>query len=179
MLEGRRVRLVPMDVGDITDSHIDWLNDPETFRFLGTKFGQTCTTVRHYVESISAPNLLCKIVCTKGNRHVGNIALQGFDPIHRCIELGVIIGEPEARGKGFGKEACSLIIQHAFDHLNVHKIAAGTVDENVAMKKVFLDLGFSIEGTLVEHYYLEGNYRDVYRFGLLRGSFVRHHESAY
>jgi RimJ/RimL family protein N-acetyltransferase len=129
------------------------------------------------VESFSPPNLLCKIVLKEGQRHVGNINLHGYHPIHRFISLGIMIGEASARGRGIGKETCSLVIQHAFDHLNIHKVIAGTVVENVGMTKVFTQLGFTIEGTFVQHYYLEGRYHDTYRFGLLRENFVPHHKS--
>lgn len=172
MLETRDVVLVPIEPSDVSDEYVGWLNDPLTFRLLGTKFGQTPAKVRQYVEGVKPPNILCKILWKPGKRqHVGNIALQRFDPIHRNMELGIIIGTADARGRGLGHQACSLLIQHAFDHLNVHKITAGTVDDNAGMTKVFLDLGFRIEGTLTQHYYLEDRYHDVYRFGLLREEF--------
>jgi ribosomal-protein-alanine N-acetyltransferase len=171
VLEGTLVRLEPFDSAEVTDEYVSWLNDPETFRFLGTKFGQTRATAREYVEGVQAPDILCRIVERAQRRHVGNIALHQIHPIHRSAELGIMIGAADARGKGFGREACRLIIEYGFDHLNLHKITAGTVDKNVAMKQVFLGLGFAIEGTLVQQFYLEGAYHDIFRFGLHRGSF--------
>jgi RimJ/RimL family protein N-acetyltransferase len=176
MLETRDIVLVPMDVADITEEYVGWLNDPSTFRLMLTKFGQTRTTVRQYVESVHAPNLLCRIVRKSDKIHVGNIGLHRFDPVHRRMDLGIMVGAADARGTGIGTQACSVLIAHAFDHLNLHKVTAGTVDENVAMKQVFLGLGFRIEGTLAEHYYLEGRYHDVLCFGLLRDQFTRRHE---
>ena len=171
MLEGALVRLEPFDVTHVTDEYVSWLNDPEVYRYLGTKFGQTRASAQRYVESITPPNLLCRILETASNRHVGNIALHQMHPIHRTAELGILIGPPEARGKGLGRDACRLLIAFAFDHLNLHKITAGTVVDNVGMKQVFLRLGFQIEGTLAQHFYLDGAYHDIYRFGLLRDGF--------
>jgi RimJ/RimL family protein N-acetyltransferase len=175
MLEGRTVVLAPLDPSEISDEYVGWFNDPETFRYLGSKFPQTPTAIRQYVENVKPPNLICKILLKDGPRHVGNISLYNFSAVHRRMELGIVIGAPEARGKGAGHEACSLIIQHALDHLNLHKVTAGTVVENVGMKKVFLDLGFTVEGTLAEHYYLEGRYHDYDVFGLLRDRFTPRH----
>lgn len=171
MLKTGDLTLVPIDVADVSDEYVGWLNDPLTFRFLGTKFGQTPATVRRYIEGIKPPNMLCKILLGAPARHVGNIAIQGFDAVHRNMEIGIVIGVADARGRGIGHKACSLLIQHAFEHLNAHKVTAGTVDENEAMKKVFLDLGFRIEGTLLKHYFLDDQYHDVYRFGLFREDF--------
>ena len=172
MLEGSLVRLEPLGPDDVTDEYVGWLNDPETFRYLGTKFGQTRASARRYVESIAPPNLLCRIVEKSSGTHVGNIALHSIHPVHRSGELGILIGAASARGKGLGREACRLLVGYAFDHLNLHKITAGTVDKNVAMKQVFLGLGFTIEGTLRQQFYLDGAYHDIYRFGLLRDAFT-------
>ena len=171
MLESSRVILAPLDGEDISDEHIQWFNDPATFLYLGTKFGQTKSTVKAYVQSIKPPNLICKIVVKPDHRYVGNIALQHFDSVHRRMELGIVVGVVDARGKGIGKQACSLIIKYAFEHLNVHKITAGTVAENISMDKAFRDLGFKVEGRLLEHWYVEGKYHDVYRYGLLGPDF--------
>lgn len=171
MLKNDRVTLIPMDAVEISDEYVGWLNDPVTFRFLGTKFGQTKATVRKYVEAITAPNTLCKILVPPDMRHVGNIALHMFDSTHRIMEIGIIIGDTEARGKGLAREACQLIIDFGFRHLNLNKITAGTVVENLAMTRTFLSLGFRIEGTLVQHYYLDGKYLDLHRFGLLRSEY--------
>jgi RimJ/RimL family protein N-acetyltransferase len=171
MLEGNSIVLAPLDPGDISQDYVSWINDPDTYRYLGTKFGQTPSSVRRYVESIQPPNVLCKIVRKADGAHIGNIALHHFDAVHRRMEIGIVIGAAEARGKGFGREACSLIAQFGFDHLNLHKITAGTVADNVGMTRVFQSLGFTIEGTLVEHFFLEGRYHDVHRFGLLRSAF--------
>ena len=172
MLESSLVILNPMDLDDVSDTYVGWLNDPETFRYLGTKFGQTNATVRAYVERMRPPSILSKIVERASGAHVGNIALHSFDPVHRNAELGIMIGVREARGRGLGREACRLLIAFAFDHLNLHKVTAGTVEHNVGMAKVFESLGFDVEGRLIEHYYLEGRYHDVLRFGLRRERFT-------
>lgn len=176
MLEGKKVMLAPLDPGEVNAEYVSWFNDPMTFRFLGSKFPQTMTSVRQYVEGVKPPNLICRILWKEREQlHVGNISLYNFSPAHRRMELGIVIGAPEARGKGLGRDACSLVIQHAFDHLNLHKVTAGTVRENGGMTKVFLDLGFVIEGTLLEHYYLEQRYHDYHVFGLIRDRFKPSH----
>jgi RimJ/RimL family protein N-acetyltransferase len=171
MLENAKVRLLPFDVEDISDEYIEWLNDPVTTRFLDTKLGQTRSMVRAYVQSFTPPNVLMRIVWKPSNTHVGNVSLHSFQPIHRRIELGIMIGRASERGKSIGRQACSLIAGYAFDQLGVNKITAGTVIENGGMSRVFLDLGFTVEGTLAKHFYLEGEYHDVRIFGLLRESF--------
>lgn len=115
--------------------------------------------------------MICRMLRRPDDVHVGNVALHGFDPVHRRMEIGIVIGRADARGQGLGRAACSLLVEFAFNHLNIHKITAGTVVENEPMTKAFLSLGFAIEGTLLSHYYLNGRYIDVHRFGLVREHF--------
>ncbi|GMV21734.1 MAG: hypothetical protein AMXMBFR57_16830 [Acidimicrobiia bacterium] len=171
MLDGPLIRLEPLGVDDVTAEYVSWLNDPETYRYLGTRFGQTSASVRRYVERIQSPDLICKIVRKSDDRHVGNVTLHQFDAVNRRMEIGIIIGDRSARGQGLGRQACSAIAAFGFDHLNLHKITAGTVVENQAMTRVFTSLGFGIEGRLVEHFYSEGRFHDVLRFGVRRSQF--------
>jgi ribosomal-protein-alanine N-acetyltransferase len=172
MLTGDRIVLAPLDVSDVTEAYVSWFNTPDTFRYLGSKFPQTITSVRDYVASVKAPNFICRILLQDEQKHVGNIAMYNFHPVHRRMELGIVIGDPAARGRGVGREACRLAISHAFEHLNLHKVTAGTVDDNGGMTRVFLSLGFTIEGTLREHYFLGDRYHDYHVFGLTRSAFV-------
>jgi RimJ/RimL family protein N-acetyltransferase len=100
MLETSRVTLIPLDTEDIAEEYVQWFNDPATFLYLGTKFGQTRSTIKMYLQSIKPPNLIAKIMVKPDCKYVGNIALQDFDPIHRRMELGIVIGESEFRSRG-------------------------------------------------------------------------------
>jgi RimJ/RimL family protein N-acetyltransferase len=172
MLIGSGVSLDALDVSQVSDAYVSWFNDPATFRFLGSKFPQTPASVREYVASVRAPNFICRIVTNDDGAHVGNIAMYNFHPVHRRMELGIVIGAASSRGRGIGREACRLAIAHAFEHLNVHKITAGAVGDNTPMARVFTSLGFVVEGTLREHYFLGDHYRDYHVFGLLRSQFT-------
>ena len=40
------------------------------------------------------------------------------------------IGEPEARGQGFGSEALQLLLRYAFTELNLHRVALNAFEYN-------------------------------------------------
>jgi len=90
-----------------------------------------------------------------------------MDPQNRNAEIGILIGEKQHHGQGYGKEATSLLIDHAFNRLNLHKITTGMVLENFPSKKMFEALGFVQEGNLREQFFLNGRYCDSLRYGLL------------
>ena len=67
----------------------------------------------------------------------------------------------------FFKEAQSLMIDHAFNKMNLRRIEAAANDERLLEinKRLF---GFKLEGVQKEKDYIEGNYTDRFILGLLR-----------
>jgi RimJ/RimL family protein N-acetyltransferase len=111
------------------------------------------------------------IIETKGGEPVGLIGLLGIDRQHGTAECFCVIGQKEFWGKGIGTEAHSLLIQWAFDELNLHKIWAVVYTNNAAVLKIVEKLGFRIEGTLREEKYIRGKRIDLLRIGVLRDEF--------
>jgi RimJ/RimL family protein N-acetyltransferase len=76
-------------------------------------------------------------------------------------------------GKGYGEEAAFLITAYGFERLNLHRIYCGTFGNNVSMKKLAIKLGMRQEGIRREAVYKEGNYLDIYEYGLLKNEFYK------
>ncbi len=69
--------------------------------------------------------------------------------------------------RGYAYEACSAVIEYAFEHLQAHKIFAETID---AVKSVSLmkKLGMQLEGIQRSHTRdCSGSWADLYYYGLL------------
>jgi RimJ/RimL family protein N-acetyltransferase len=65
-------------------------------------------------------------------------------------------------------EAGTLLINHAFKSLNLHRIYCGTSSDNIAMQKLAIKLGMAQEGLRKEAIYKNGNYSDILEYGLLK-----------
>ena len=65
------------------------------------------------------------ILNKKTGAHIGNIKLGDINWIHRFSELGIMIGDKRYWGKGYGEEACKLVLAYAFDRLNLNKVILG------------------------------------------------------
>jgi RimJ/RimL family protein N-acetyltransferase len=63
-------------------------------------------------------------------------------------ELAVLVGDPEAWGRGVAREAERQACIHAFDHLHAHRIHAEIPATNQAAQKVVTHLGFRCEGVM-------------------------------
>jgi RimJ/RimL family protein N-acetyltransferase len=86
----------------------------------------------------------------------------------RSAEIGILIGERNAWGQGLGSEAIALLADHAFRRMNLNRLGAGTVAENIGCIRAFERAGFIREGVSRQAYFCDGQYRDVVHLGFLR-----------
>lgn len=175
-LEGKNVFLSPLSKEDDLSSYGNWLNDQETTVFMGSgRFPLNINALRDYIDSFknSKDSMLLGIFLKSDDKHIGNITLQKIDWKDRHGEIGIVIGDKESRGKGYATEAIRLFADHAFYRLNLNKVSSGMVKGNEASKKAFEKAGFKVEGVLREHFFLDGQYLDSYRLGLLKSEYIR------
>lgn len=99
---------------------------------------------------------------------LGLIHIDSLDYIHRHAELGICIFHSQERGKGYGKQSLSLVIEYLFLQYNFHRCFARVFSHNSPSLALFSSLGFSEEGRLRQHIYREGKYQDMVLFGLLK-----------
>lgn len=100
-----------------------------------------------------------------GGKLIGYLLFHELTP--GLYEMGWFFGRRFWR-QGYAYEACSAVIEHAFDKQKAHKIFAETTDP-VKSAGLMQKLGMRLEGvqrgqTLDEH----GNWTDLYLYGILR-----------
>lgn len=74
---------------------------------------------------------------------------------------------PKAWGNGYALEAGAYFVEYGFQQLRLHRISASTMKQNRAANRLCERLGFVHEGTTREAWFLNGEYADVERYGLL------------
>ena len=156
--------------GDL-DGWYRWLNDSAVTRFLNKGFfPNTHEKQKVYFERIrdNNSNVVLAIIETGGHRHIGSIGLHDIDWIHRTALIGIVIGEKEFWGMGFGKQAWWLMTRYGFETLNLHKINALFLEDNDSCKACILACGFSIEGIQKEQMYKNGRYQNLILTGMTR-----------
>lgn len=85
-------------------------------------------------------------ICVPGQAPVGLIDLYDFDPRHQRAGLGIVISEPENRGKGYGEAAIRLLSDYAFSVLGLHQLYASVGAQNMRSRQLFEKLGFVKSG---------------------------------
>ncbi len=153
------------------DSYLSWMHDSEVNYFIETgKYPETIDSLKDYINKIPHKEVLfLAIHKKKDKKHIGNIKIDSINRIHSIAEYGILLGDKSEWGKGYAKEATITILNHCFNVLNIRKITLGVIAGNDSAINLYKKLGFEIEGQFVDHYYCNGEYRDVFRMGLFKG----------
>ncbi|MEF3693716.1 MAG: GNAT family protein [Candidatus Cloacimonadota bacterium] len=110
---------------------------------------------------------------------LGMIMYSNYNPRNYNAEIGFYFPE-EHRHKGYGKILMELFLRTVFhsDHQPCfHKLWAETGAFNTASLRLMEHFGFHRDGTIREHYWLDGGIYDQYIYTLLRKEYLENNPS--
>lgn len=154
------VELFVLEPSDVTEAYVGWLNDPTVSRYLESRFSiHTIESTRQFVANcLASPSSLLlgiRAIHLQG-AHVGNIKMAPIDRHHGLGEVGILVGEKSAWGKGIGSAAIQVLMNIARDELGLRKLTAGCYSSTVGSQKAFLKAGFYIAGERKAHFLFDG-----------------------
>jgi RimJ/RimL family protein N-acetyltransferase len=79
-------------------------------------------------------------------RLIGNVGLRHIDKTRRTAEYGIIIGEKDCWGKGYGTETTILMLDYAFTVLGLHNVLLSTYGYNERAVRAYTRAGFRVMG---------------------------------
>ena len=106
-------------------------------------------------------------------RPIGNTGLHEIDYRNRTATFGIIIGEPECRGKGYGTETTRLMLDYAFTVLGLHNLMLIVFEFNAAGIRAYQKAGFKEFGRRRECRPMGGKLWDEIRMDCLSTEFER------
>jgi [ribosomal protein S5]-alanine N-acetyltransferase len=161
-LKSNRIGLEKVGIEHVTPKYLSWLNDSEVTKYLESGFfPSSLNDLTQYITQRNSSNeVFLAIIDLASNEHIGNIKLSNINWIHRTAEIGIMIGEKNYWGKGYGTEAVKLVVEYGFNVLNLRKIYLGVYGNHQAAIKSYERAGFEVDGILKEHLYLDGTYVD-------------------
>ncbi|MGE5402849.1 MAG: GNAT family N-acetyltransferase [Ignavibacteriales bacterium] len=107
------------------------------------------------------------------NEPVGQTAFVRIDYVSRAAVFYLAIYDPQYWSKGYGGEATKLMVDYAFDVLNMNRLHLHVCAENPNAVEAYKKAGFSIEGTLRQAMYHHNKYIDFYVMGMLREEYYK------
>ena len=101
---------------------------------------------------------------------VGMMGLSSIDKTNKNAEFGYWLGKPFWR-KGFTFEAAKLMIEFGFKELELERIYAKVLTQNIASAKLLEKLGFKHEGLLRRRMIRFGTWYDAHIYSMLKEEF--------
>lgn len=158
------VELFMLTPDDVSQDYVDWLNDPQINQYLESRFqAHNMDSTRAFVASVlnSSDSIFLGITSRVLGKHVGNIKLGPINREHGLGEIGIMIGDRGAWGRGIGAEAIRMIVAIAKHQLGLRKITAGCYATNAGSKRAFENAGFFIECVRSDHFLVDGKTEDL------------------
>jgi RimJ/RimL family protein N-acetyltransferase len=170
-LEGDRVALTTIEREDVPFV-VEHSNDPAMRRFTGHRLPDSRRRIEEHL--LEADDDGVSLLVRADGEAVGLVGLSPRSPTRRTVfgltgtaEIGLWIA-PAAQGEGYGGEAAERVVDYAFDELRMHKVSARVFAYNEASRRLFEDrLGFEREGIQRDEVVADGEFHDVYYYGVL------------
>lgn len=171
-LLGEKVYLSPMNVGD-AETFVKWLNDFNVTDYTGKSASlMTLAQEEAWVRSIvEGNNYAFSIIKNEDDSLIGNMGLHKVDHINRSATLGILIGEHDNRSKGYGTEAISLLLDFAFNYLNLNSVNLTVLEVNERAKRCYEKVGFKEFGRQRKCKFVNGKYYDIVHMDILKEEF--------
>ncbi len=125
--------------------------------------------LRWFGHTDRAKDKIVFALCLKdGDIHIGNVSLDNIEPRHRTARISIFIADRSHRGQSIGSRAIRLLVDYAFNHLNLNKVWCKTTGNDEKTLQFYQQLGFRVEGVLHMHEFVAGSYVDKVLLALFR-----------
>jgi len=98
---------------------------------------------------------------------LGQGGLYGIDHFNRRCELGIALGQA-FWGKGFGQDAVRALVDYAFTHLNMNRVALQVLADDARAVGAYRKVGFVEEGRLRQQAWVRGRFEDELLMAVVR-----------
>jgi len=165
-----RVQLRWMEHRDLDDLYAVY-SDPEVVRYWSHLAWPDRDEASIYLEAIEsgfqAGDLFQWGIALRGNdRVVGTVTLYAMDRAQGRAEVGFALARAHW-GHRYGREALTVLFEHAFDALALRRVEADVDPRNLPSLRTLEALGFRREGYLRQRWQVAGELQDSVLMGLL------------
>lgn len=171
-IAGKKVRLRAIERSDIP-AFVRWLNDPEVTQYLQIYMPLSLAQEERWFEDqLEQHDQSIFGIETLDGKLIGNVALVHIDWKNRRAGLGVMLGEKEYWGQGYGTDAITALLGFAFKQMNLHTVHLTTYEYNKRAIRCYEKCGFKLEGCMRQAHFYNGQYHDELVMGVLREEFL-------
>ncbi|MEX0651870.1 MAG: GNAT family protein [Candidatus Paceibacterota bacterium] len=173
-LEAQRVYLRPI-LREDTPLLTCWVNDPSVYQYLDRCLPAMEAEEEAWIESLHKrihENVVLMICLVEGDRPIGTMGLHNIDHKNGTAVTGALIGEKDCWSNGYGTEAKMVLLNYAFNTLNLRKVCSNVFAFNKRSRRYSEKCGYHIEGVLKKEHFAEGKYVDKVLMAVFKKDFM-------
>lgn len=152
-IAGSKVRLCRKRLADAPNDYA-WKTDPELTRLDAAPLLTVGFT--EYLSSYAAELNSCQpakyqfAIKTLDGKHIGNCAYYDINEVKREAEIGILIGDRDYWGKGYGSDTVKALVSDIFCQTKLKRIYLKTLHSNGRAQRCFSKCGFTVCGHFVK-----------------------------
>ena len=148
-LKGNKIHLRALEPEDLEFIY-QIENDESIWELSNTQTPYSRFILKQYLKNakqdIYEAKQLRLVISDKENNPLGLIDIFDFDFKNNRAGIGILIRDKERRGKGYGAEAISLLVDYCFKQLNLHQLYCNINETNEPSLRLFKKAGFKTIG---------------------------------
>ncbi len=173
-LKGKRVYLRPLFKEDVF-LLLGLVNDQEVRQYMSMYLPSMKIDEEEWINGLSKKkntNVVLMICLNDNDRPIGTMGIHKINHKDGTATTGTFIGEKNCWGKGYGTEAKMVLLNYAFNTLNLRKICSSVYAFNKRSLRYSEKCGYIIEGTLKKHHFVNGRYVDEVLMAVFKSDFM-------
>ncbi len=167
---GNKVTLRSIEKHDLDQLHV-WANDPTTQDIIGNiHFPSSREYQDSWFSKLQSDNLNQRFaITTEQDGLIGISSIMNIDWRNRHAWHGIVLGDKDIRGKGYGIDTVMATMRYAFDEMNLERLDGSIIEYNNISYSMYCNkLGWNIEGRKKNYYFRKGKYYDQIIVGILK-----------
>lgn len=170
---GKKVVLKSIEKEDLAQLQV-WANEPEIQYMLGGwHFSTNTQDQEKWFDSISCNSINQRFaIHTKDLGLIGTANLVEIDWKNKNAFHGMMLGDKEMRGKGYGLDTVMAIMKFSFEELGLQRLDSSIIQYNEASLKMYIEkCGWKKEGVQRNWYFRKNKFWDKVLVGITKDDY--------
>lgn len=174
IFRGKLVRLTAEDPKIMAQHYSRWSVDTKFLRLMDSDPARPYSIkalqewLEKELEKDQPDEVYFMIRSLKDDRLLGDVGLDGIQWNHGDTFMGIGLDNRDDWGKGYGSDALQLILNYAFNELNLFRVSLNVFEYNPRAIHVYEKVGFVHEGRLRRCLNRDGRRWDMLYMGITR-----------
>ena len=157
-------------VMDDSDLYFEWINNRELVNLSSPFKAISRADHNEWFASLEKRSDMSVFsICENSYKSViGSCSLRNLNDSRDCGELQIRIGDSAQWGKGYGKQAASLLVEYGFLKLDLKQVDLQVFETNVRAIRAYKAIGFKVDGVLENGVRIEGELLNIITMSINR-----------